>query len=203
LPFALAGVLAGCGGDSSNAPDERPAAEVEAEGPAVVIDTTGDSLVIGDPPTAVPGPLRTPPAEWTHQTTEVTRGSGVATLTAMRTASHEGYDRVVFEIGPSVPGFHIEYVDKPTYECGSGDALFLEGDAWLLIRLRPARAHDDAGQATVTARRQTFTMPVLREAVVTCDFEADLTWVLGLTTPAGYRVTELENPTRLVIDLRH
>jgi hypothetical protein len=121
----------------------------------------------------------------------------------MRTATHDGFDRVVFDLQPDIPGYHVEYVDRPTYTCGSGEALFLEGEAWLLIRLQPAQAHTDAGEATIAQRRRTLDLPVIREAAMTCDFEADVSWVFGLTAPGGYRVSELRNPVRLAIDVRN
>jgi hypothetical protein len=146
--------------------------------------------------------LSAPPTGWTTRTVTVTRGDGVATLTDVRAAAHPGFDRVVFTLATEAPGYHVEYVDRPAYTCGSGEALYLEGDAWLLVRLTPAQAHTDAGEPTVAERRRRFDLPVLREAALTCDFEADVTWVLGLSSPGGYSVTELEGPSRLVVDMR-
>jgi hypothetical protein len=186
-------------------PAETPATPPEPAAPAPAAappDSQSDSILVGDPPTWVPGPLRSPPADWTPRTTTVARGDGVATLTEFRTAAHPGFDRAVFTFDAAIPGYHVEYVDKPTYRCGSGEALFLEGQAWLLIRMQPAQAHDEAGNATITERSRTLDLPVLREAAMTCDFEADVTWVLGLTSPGGYRITELDGPARLVVDVR-
>jgi hypothetical protein len=182
-----------------------PPAPAEHAAPAPTAappDSQSDSILVGDPPTWVPGPLRAAPADWTPRTTTVVREGGVATQTAFRTAAHPGFDRVVFAFDRAIPGYHVEYVDKPTYACGSGEALFLRGDAWLLIRLQPARAHDEGGNATITERRSALDLPVLREVAMTCDFEADVTWVLGLTSPGGYRITELAGPPRLVVDVR-
>ena len=61
---------------------------------------------------------------------------------------------------------------------------------------------DEAGRPTVTERRRTLDMPVLLETAMTCDFEADVSWVLGLTAPGGYRIAELDGPPRLVVDVR-
>jgi hypothetical protein len=43
----------------------------------------------------------------------------------------------------------------------------------------------------------------LYELELTCDFEAVVTWVLGLESPNRYQVRELSNPPRLVVDVRH
>jgi len=140
---------------------------------------------------------------WTAGVTEVRRGRG-ATLRAVRTARNEGWDRVVFEFaGGVVPGYHVEYVDRPVRKCGSGDEAQVAGQGWLEVRITPAQAHDEAGRVTVADRERKLALPVLRELELTCDFEADVTWVLGVASPNRYRVQELSNPARLVVDVRH
>jgi hypothetical protein len=101
-----------------------------------------------------------------------------------------------------VPGYTVEYVDRPVRECGSGHAVEIAGDGWLSIRLGPARAHDDRGRATVLERQRALRMPVLRELRFTCDFEAEVEIVLGVATPNRFRVFEQLDPARLVIDVR-
>jgi hypothetical protein len=56
---------------------------------------------------------------------------------------------------------------------------------------------------TVAERERKPALPVLQELELTCDFEADVTWVLGVRTPNKYRVMELQGPTRLVVDVQH
>jgi len=207
LLLAAALGLAACTsdeGESSDAPAEPPTEA--AGGPAA--DTAArpadDSVLVGDPPTRVPGPLNAPPAAWTMRTTHVEHSpEGGALVTAFRAAAHEDFDRVVLAFDGAVPGYHVEYVDRPAHTCGSGEEVRVAGDAWLLVRLWPAHAHTEEGRVTVPHEASTFTLPVLREAVLTCDFEGETAWVLGLTTPGGYRITELAGPPRLAIDLRH
>jgi hypothetical protein len=38
---------------------------------------------------------------------------------------------------------------------------------------------------------------------LTCDFEGKVVFVLGLVSKKPYRVVELQNPTRLVVDVKH
>jgi hypothetical protein len=128
----------------------------------------------------------------------------VAVLRDVRTATQDGFDRVVFEFeGDAAPGYHVEYVDKPVRSCGSGEAVPVAGDAWLEIRITPAQAHDDNGKATVDVRDAKLQFPVFAHLRNTCDFEADVTYVLGLDSPNKYRVLELKSPTRLVVDVKH
>jgi hypothetical protein len=157
------------------------------------------------PPSA---PQQTPtarPGEWTAGTVIVRReGATPATLRAVRTGQNEGFDRVVFEFAEAaLPGYHVQYIDRPVRKCGSGHETQLAGQGWLEVRITPANAHTEAGQPTVAERERRLSLPVLKELELTCDFEADVTWVLGVASPNRYRVQELSNPARLVVDVRH
>lgn len=128
--------------------------------------------------------------------------SGVATLTNVRTSTRSDHDRIVFEFDKNVlPGYRIEYVDRPVRQCGSGRAVEVRGDARLQISFTPAKAHTEAGRPTVKDRERKLNHRVLREAEIICDFEAEVSWVVGVTSPNRYRVKELKNPARIVIDV--
>lgn len=124
-------------------------------------------------------------------------------LVDVRSARHDGFDRVVFEFDGLVPGYHLEYVDKPVRRCGSGDPTAVAGDGWLEVRLTPADAHDTEGKALIASRERKLDHAVLKELEQTCDFEAHVTWVLGLASPNHFRVLELSSPARLVVDVKH
>ena len=131
-------------------------------------------------------------------------GPSSVQLSAVRAAKQEGFDRVVIEFaGDALPGYHLEYVDRPLIRCGSGDPTEVAGQGWLQVRLTGARAHTEAGQPTVAPRERKLALPLLRELEQTCDFEGEVTWVLGLQKPNRFRVLELKSPTRLVVDVRH
>lgn len=128
----------------------------------------------------------------------------VATLSEVRTGTHAGYDRVVFQFADALlPGYEIEYPDGPLYQCGSGDDVSVEGAARLVVKLLAARAHDDQGQVTIAERQRVPALPVLIELKLTCDFEAQVEWVVGLSARRPYRVMELSGPPRLVLDVQH
>jgi hypothetical protein len=127
---------------------------------------------------------------------------GVATLTTVRTARHDGYDRVVFEFDTHVPGYGIAYESRPVVACGSGHDVPLPDGAPLVARFTPARAHDELGRATVTDRERTLDLPALRDLRVFCDFEAHLDWAVTVGTRQPFAVTLLDSPPRLVLDVR-
>ena len=127
-----------------------------------------------------------------------------AVLKAIRTGRHEGFDRIVFEFeGDEVPGYHVEYIDKPVRACGSGDVVPLAGDGWLQVRFEPARAHTDEGKPTLGSRELVPKLPNLLELKSTCDFEGQVEWVAGVGSPNGFRVLELAKPARFVVDIKH
>jgi len=128
----------------------------------------------------------------------------VAIMSAVRTARHGNYDRIVFEfLGSDLPTYHIEYIDKPVRSCGSGDTVPLAGDGWLEVRFTDAQAHAPEGDATIKDRQRSPNLPVIKDLKITCDFEAEVTWVAGVSSPNKYRVIELKNPTRLAVDIKH
>lgn len=197
-------LVMGCAAEEREAPEPgRDAAPATASAPTADVE---DDRPGGDRVPARAPASDQPPADdgWTAGITRVERREArVATVTDVRIALNEGFERVVLEMtGDGVPGYLIEYVDRPVRQCGSGHVVDLAGDGWLQIRLEPARAHTDAGESTVEERRREPRQPVIREAVMTCDFEAQVEWVLGVSSPNRYRVLELRSPTRLVVDIR-
>lgn len=122
---------------------------------------------------------------------------------SVRAAGHEGYDRVVFEFSGSIPGYKIEYVDGPVRDCGSGQPQEVPGDALLMVRLAPAAMHDEQGTPTVRDRARSPNLNVVKHMQAVCDFEGHVEWVLGLHGPNPYRITEIGQPPRLVVDVGH
>jgi hypothetical protein len=195
---------------ATGAPDTAPASEMtaqpEAAGSEVAEADTEDIAGRRSPDTSGSGPQEVAQDTAFEGTTEpiVRRRSAppVGTLREVRAAAHAAYDRVVFEFaaGP-LPGYHIEYAEGTVHQCGSGDEVSVASAATLVVRLEPARAHDDQGNVTIAERRRVLALPVVRELMIICDFEAQVEWLAGLAARKPYRVMELSEPPRLVIDL--
>lgn len=144
--------------------------------------------------------------EWTAGIVQRVRQRGVQTQVGVRFGKHVGYERVVFEFDESVPGYHLEYIDKPVRDCAAGHVRPIAGDGWLEVRFEPARAHDDEGHPTLAQREfephlQVAPLDLILELERTCDFEAVVTWVAGVASPNRFRVLELSDPPRLVVDI--
>lgn len=218
---ALGASIAGCADDGSGDPRlDRPAGDTAqagvngdsgrpdtADGAAPDASETADA---GDPqgdPDRTDPAGGSPPAgdaRWTAGDTRVERQTGVAMLRSVRTATHEDFDRIVLDFGEDpLPGYRIEYVDRPVRQCGSGNIVDVAGDGWLSIEAIPARAHTEEGQPTVRDRSRTPGLPNVKQLTLTCDYEAHVEWVAGVASPTRYRVLELKSPTRLVVDVLH
>lgn len=122
-------------------------------------------------------------------------------LTEVRVASHEGFDRVVFEFRDNMPGYRIEYVEPPITTDGAGFPVEIEGNAYLKVRFTVAQAHDDAGNPTISERDLKPGLPSVMEVEMTGDFEGYVTWVLGLRQEADFRVSKLTGPNGVVVDI--
>lgn len=210
--------LAACGGNDGDAPAPgsvpNAAAADDASTPNVGAPNGPGAQGEAARP-AVPRPGESPatgPAAGTERPFEGTAGptdrrsttAGVSTQTAVRVGRQQGFDRIVFEFGAGgLPGYTIEYVNRPIRQCGSGNAVSIAGAAWLRVAMTPARAHDDAGNVTVAERTLAPALPAVRQLRLTCDFEARLEWVVGVSGRKQYRVLELRNPDRVVVDILH
>lgn len=124
-------------------------------------------------------------------------------LTGIRTGVHASFDRVVFDLGGSAPGYKVGYVHR-VHEDGSGQTVRTRGHADLLVRLTPANAHHENGSPTYSGPdRFTVDAPELREVAFAGDFEGVVSIALGVRHKNGFRVLTLSNPTRLVVDVAH
>jgi hypothetical protein len=216
VALLLASLSACRGGEAPPGGDQRDRPDLEViDSPAAVPGTFQEPGSPPGTPGAAAAPARAPGGErpgvatapasdgWTAGVVERARpGTHPATLVAVRSGRHEGHERVVFEFaGDAVPGYRVEYIDRPVRQCGSGDAVPVAGDAWLEVRFEPAYAHTDEGRPTVTDRSRRVGFPNLRQLELTCDFEAHVTWVLGLASPMRFRVAVLSAPARVVVDV--
>ena len=128
--------LAGCGGsDDDSARDDRG-------------DDAGDDRRGRRRPPASRAPPR-PVSRWKSDLGET------ALLTGVRAASHDGYDRVVFEFRNGVPGYDVGYVERPVRADGSGEPVEVDGGAVLLVRMEPALDAD----LTQESAPRTYTGP--------------------------------------------
>ncbi|MCW1959139.1 MAG: hypothetical protein KIH64_011465 [Mycobacterium sp.] len=130
----------------------------------------------------------------------------MAHLAAVRLAAENGHDRLEFEFTDRVPGYIVGYETLPAHADASGAEIPLPGAASLVqISFNPATGQGWGGgprtylgPASVTAATRSVT-----EVTSAGDFEAVLTWVVGLRSTVPFRVDALDGPPRLVITFQH
>lgn len=203
---AAALVFAACGDDDDNS---QPPAKTPPAGQATANRPDGGQPT--RPPNATQAPQSPTaaatatsalpafkPASTVTKTTATS--SAQAILTDVRVGKNDGYDRVVFEFrGNTLPGYEIKYVPS-VVQCGSGKPVTTSGPAQMSVVFQPAAAHDGAN-STVANRDINAGLGSVKQVKDTCDFEGQVGWVIG-TLEKPYRVIELQNPTRLAIDIQ-
>jgi hypothetical protein len=219
LALALAGSLAGCGGDD-NAGEERPvsvgvdATESPVPGLSPAPSATGSPTAspVAEPSSATPAPSGAVdeqtaaepfPADTGVDVQEPT--GGPLTVTAVRVAAHEGYDRVVFELAgrqPGEPGWRVEYVDDPTQQ-GSGDPVDVQGEAALSVTITGTGYPFDTGQEEVsTAPPLPSDLTAVTDLELGGVFEGQYEAFIGTSGQAPFRVFRLSDPARVVVDVQ-
>jgi hypothetical protein len=182
---AVLAVFGACGTDQEPALDES------------AVTTTSAAPAPGETTTSAPAPgfgtaeVSVPPA-------------GPALLKAVRAAHQPAVDRVVFEFEGKLPGYAVRYVDRPIIEDASGKTVEIEGDNVIEVRMEQASGADLSGEEV----RITYTgpmrinpgTPVVTELARTGDFEAVLTWAIGVRGKPGFNVTTVTG-NRIVIEV--
>jgi hypothetical protein len=197
VTVCLSAVLAsGCG---SQLPSQNPPTQPTA--------VTTPSPTLANPPVASSSPTlySQPPTNASTSDVSAARTGGTGHLAAVRLGPRDGYDRLVLEFTDLVPGYQIGYRPLPMQADPSGADIPLPGaSAAVRITLTPATASGWStaertyfGPSTITADTA-----VVTEAKAAGDFEAVLSWVVGLRSEVPFRVTVLDGPPRLVVDFQ-
>jgi hypothetical protein len=199
-------------GVSSPAPVASAPAEASPSG-----DGSGDDGGPDDGDDATPEPAATAteaasgppfPANTRADTAEATgAGETFLSVTNVRAARHDRYDRVVFDLdgkGSGKPGWRVEYVDQATDD-GSGHAVRVDGDAILRVSLSGTATPTDSGVEGFTGEHiEPDDTESVDEIVYRYWFEGYTTAFLGVDEgERPFRVFLLENPTRVVVDVQH
>jgi hypothetical protein len=124
----------------------------------------------------------------------------IPTVVAVRAGGHTGYDRVVFEFRGPVPEHRIGYVDQ-LVEDGSGNPVSVAGAADLEVVFKGANAHNEDGSPTISPRQFSPGLTAVKEVAQIGDFEAVVTYGIGVDRRRPIEVSTLSSPSRLVIDV--
>lgn len=191
----VAATAAGCGGSSSSSAGEPPAAgTTTATAPTTTAEQTDPLADAGTNVVVAPSTAK-----------------ATALLERVAVGHHQGYDRVVFQFrDEGLPGYRVEYVQPPLKEDGSGNPVDVAGNAFVIVRMEPASGFDlNTGEGELVYKGPKRIpgadagATAVNELVRTGDFEAVLSWAIGLDRKVPFRVTTATAPSRLIVDFRN
>lgn len=129
-----------------------------------------------------------------------------AQITAIRIAHNPGFDRIVFELGPTsvgpygLPPWSIAVANG--FVGTSGRQVPVDGNAFLSLRFSNASTVDpNTGKQTYTQTDLHPGLPLVRNVKLVEDFERVMIWGIGLERLVCPKVSDLAGPVRLVVDL--
>lgn len=136
------------------------------------------------------------------RTVAASPGHGTAVLTAVRTGQHGSFERLTLEFTSSFGEANVGYV--PVVHADPSDRVVpLQGSSFLRVAVHGAVAHWPATPSRAYGGPSTVTpgYPTLKQVCIAGDFEAVLSFGIGLDRTAGFQVTRLQSPDRLVVDI--
>jgi len=209
-------VVSACGPERVVLPRSSPSASQATGAPptpspaatrsASVAPTTAAPTTAPPTPTAAQSPGSTPASACPDQTGGA--AGNQAQLTAIRIAHNPGFDRLVFEFGPSsAPGVY----GMPPYRIAvatslsgpSGQSVPIDGSALFGVRFQNASTvSPSTGAKTYTGATslKPTTTPLIKEVRLVEDFERVMTWGVGLSRLQCPTLLTLGSPVRLVLD---
>jgi len=197
--------VAACG--STSHPGASPTATPSTGAASSQPGTTAPSATT--PPASPKPPSSTTPAAaagpvWPIEprTIPAVAGRGPSVLKEIRTGQHGSYERLVLEFTAPYGAAEVRYV--PVVRADPSDQVVpLQGRSFLEIVIHGAVAGYAAAPITPYAGPSTVTpgYPTLRQVSISGDFEAVLSFGVGLSRTAGFRVQRLTAPDRLVLDV--
>jgi hypothetical protein len=182
--LTTATVLAACGSGSGSA-------------------DTSDGTTTTSAKAATPSSTTTAPDGFATAPVDV-KGSERGLLSDVKATASGGVDSVTFTFQGALPGYRVEYVDRPVVQDGSGEEVQVDGDHVLQVRFEPASGYDlENGHAVYTGpQRLDLATTTVKDVVRNGDFEAVLRWAVGVEGQPAFRVRTATSPSRVILEVR-
>ena len=193
-------VVVGCTTPGASASPSQTAAPTQTAAPSA-----SDQPATTDSPEPVPSDEL---EEFTcdelpiHEDATVAR----AQIVDVRMATHDGFDRVVFEFDGGLPEAFLDRAEPPFTQDASGLPIEVEGTSFLQLIMRGGTKQTEEGTSSYDGPTEFDPgFPTLVALVEGGDFEAQSTWYFGLSSEACVRVLALtdDGAPRLVIDVEN
>jgi hypothetical protein len=145
---------------------------------------------------------------WTTKPVERIHGAAESSyIRNVRAARQSGFDRIVFEFQGPLSGYSIEYLRSRWYEDEAGRRrLKLAGNAFVHVNLHLIPVDEEQlklSQAKDFCPKGPLRFRSLMEVEEGTFFEGYYDFLMGIRSRKPFRVTELANPSRLVIDFKN
>jgi hypothetical protein len=205
LLTALLAVISGCGGADDTTAPATAGGSTTADaggGTSTSAPSTGGS---SDGSTEDDASTDAPPfsADVSGDTAEPSSDARV-TVRDIRIGRHDGFDRVVFEVGGTgTPGWDVRYVGEAVSQ-GSGDPVAVGGAAVLRIGITGVEGVPHTGEEEYSGPDPLAAAgtEVVTEVAFDATFEGTTVAFVGMTAQAPFRVYLLEDPARVVLEVR-
>ena len=136
-----------------------------------------------------------------HHLTEVTY------VRSVRVGSQQNFDRVTFEFTRAIPNYNIVYLRSRYYEDEGGtQRIGIAGSAFVNVTLNQISGDDEQYrllQLKDFIPKGKLKFASLQELEDAGLFEGFYEFLLGIRGRKAFRVSELSDPARLVIDFKH
>lgn len=212
-------VLVACASPASRTDSSESAAPANASvssvstAPADATSTPADSSSAESTPVAASTPLQAASAAQpkaglrplgnadTEQKTQRVQAPARLLVTGVRTGTHDGFERVVFDLdGQGEPGWFIDYTETPAQQ-GSGRPIEYDGATALNVNIDGTILPFEANRPDPNVGTVLGSGSAVKQIVPAGTFEGRSQFVIGLDSRHPYSVQVLNNPTRLVIDI--
>lgn len=122
----------------------------------------------------------------------------------MRVAKQKAFDRVVFEFAGEVPNYNVHF-EKPPITNYGGEDLKMSGKAFVVVQFHMVSYPENADTSKIVfdIPKNKLRVPIVTEIKNSEWFEGYLSFAIGLRMRKPFRVQQLSNPARLVIDFKH
>lgn len=162
------------------------------------------SIPVTFAPTSTPAPAPLPDGSLQPVITDGCCPPGSGTfLRKVTTQKVDGAVRVTFAFTAPISGYHVRYVDLPVTQDPSDLPVALQGDNALQITMSATGVDlsSDPFREVYSGLRRIEGVGSVIEVVQTGDFEALMTWVVGVKGKPEFRVSTSTNPATLMVDI--
>lgn len=125
-------------------------------------------------------------------------------LCKISVSQHKGFDRLVFQFDSGKSKYIIQYLPSNIYPTEAGDKkITIAGNYFLLLNIYNFAVGDEMPCKLKTYPQNKLNFAVLSQIKQGGWFEGIMDFMIGVKDKKPFRVIELRNPSRVVIDFKH